>query len=275
MSHIISDPSFAADLLRGYHARPVQIPMPDRLKPHVFEFSLRRMQELLNDPDREKWNMGDENDDGLQRRSPTFKNPTADHKWFFHQKLLTFWNLAEKNCLNTYRYKDFLASNDFITRIAIEIVTPYIDALDQRLPGYAFKRNFLAGDHVLRLIVDDAPAITGKLEVASAHMDFAFCTLHLWESRPEFQWYNEEFKQWEHVADGQTPAAILFLGRKAAIMTGGKRMISPIGEQTKEVIPHSGLLRPLLHRVREIGNPAELTTPRRAVVLFFHVPLVL
>lgn len=273
---IISDPHLAADLLRGPYARPVQIPMPDRLKPHVFEFSLRRMQELLNDPDREKWNLGNENDDGLQRKSPTTQNPTADYKWFFHQKLLTFWNLAEKSCLNTHRYKDFLASNDFIIRIAIETVTPYIDALDQRLPGYAFKRNFLAGNHVLRLIVDDPPASTGNLEVANKHTDYAFCTLHLWESRPEFQWYNEKSKQWEHITDEpKIPTAILFLGRKAALMTGGKRMISPTGEQTKEVVPHSGLLRPLLHRVREIGNPTELTTPRRAVVAFFHTPLVL
>lgn len=271
---IITGPAVVAELVRGKYPRPVQVPNP--LESPVFEFALRRMQDLLNDPNRDEWKLGDEHDDGLQQKFPTPQNPTADFKWFYHQKSLTFSRLAKKHGLNTSRYEDFIRSNDFIIQAAVRAVTPYIEALDEQLPGYAFKRNFLAGNHVLRLIFDDPPAVTGKLEVASRHEDFAFCTMHLWESRPEFQWYNEKTCSWESVVENpHIPSATFFLGRKAALMTGGKRVIAPDGEQTKEVVPRSGILRPLLHRVREIGTVEELTTPRRAVVAFFHVPLVL
>ena len=224
---IISDPHIVAQLVRGRYARAIQVPLPDSLKPPIFEFALCRMQELLKDPDRDKWNLGDENDDGLQRKFPTPQNPTRDFKWFYHQKLLTFESLTKKHALETRRYHDFITINDFIIRSAIRMVTPYIAALDEQLPGYAFMRNFLAGNHVLRLIADDPPALTGNLEVAQEHMDFAFCSLHLWQNRPEFQWYNRETASWERVIqEHETPAATFFLGRKATLMTGGKRIIS-------------------------------------------------
>lgn len=277
MREIITDPRIVTELVRGPHAQPVRVPLLMDLKPHVFQLTLRYMQNLIDDEsNRDRWKWGTENDDGLVRKFPIPENPTADRKWFYHQKMLTWKTLARERGLDIDRHKWFFRTNEFIIEKAIKMVAPYIEAFDEQLPGYAFKRNFLASNHVLRLIVDDPPALTGKLEVASEHTDYAFCTMHLFESRPEFQWFNEKQNRWEYIAnDPQNPSATFFLGRKAALMTGGKRVITPGGEQTKEVVPGSGLLHPLTHRVREIGYPEELTTPRRAVVAFFHVPLIL
>lgn len=277
MIELVTDPRVVAELVRGLHAQPVRVPMHGDLKPHVFQLALRHMQNLVDDEsNRDRWKWGTENDDGLVRKFPTPENPTTDSKWFYHQKMLTWQTLAKEKGLDIKHHQCFFRTNEFITEQAIKMVKPYVEALDEQLPGYAFLKNFRTAEHLIRLIIDDPPSVTNNLEVASEHTDFAFCTFHLYENRPEFQWYDETTNTWESVLhDPNAESATFFLGRKAALMTGGKRKVSPEGIQTKEVVPHSGILKPLLHRVREIGKPKELTTPRLAVVVFFHVPLVL
>ena len=103
---IISDPRVVAQFVRERYARLVEVPMPNSLMCFLFEFVLRRMQDLICDPDRDTWNLGTENDDGLQRKFPTAKNTTADFKWFYHQKKRTFFDLVKKS--NICRGRIFL-----------------------------------------------------------------------------------------------------------------------------------------------------------------------
>ena len=275
MDAVVSDPRIATLLLCSRPPRPILVPNPlprEMIYRLIYWFKL-----LIADPNRDTWKLDKDLDNGLIRKDPTKEDDTKDPKWLFHYKPMTFWKLANEQGLDTSPYRKFINTCDAAVRVAKTSVEPIIHTLDEQLPGYAFWRNFEASECVLRLIKDDPPAISHRLEVATKHTDFGFLTQHLFESRPHLVWFCEKTGEWIPIdfnnVDNQP--AVLFFGRKASLMTGGKRCVENDGTQTKEVLPRSGLLEPLLHKVVEIGDMNELTTARFAVVAFFHIPLVL
>ena len=266
----IYNPMEAVDMLCGVFPRPVSIPF--HLEQHLTARLFAWFEKLLQSSEWKSWQFGE--DDGIQRRDPSPAHPTRDPKWLFHFKQHVP-DLLETYRVNIRKHFQFLIDCEHALFQIITDAAPYITAMDTILPGFAFLRNFQEGVHTLRLIIDDPPAITGNNVVADTHTDLSFCTYHLWESRPEMLYYDEGSDTWVSAPDQSVDHdhTTFFLGRKAAIMTGGTRVYDSNGNQTLEV--NGGILRPLRHMVRERGNVALLTTPRKAIVAFLHVPLVL
>ena len=275
MTELVSDPRMVAELVRGPYPRPILMPNP--FSPEIFHTLIAGFEEVLADTQREQWMLDPKtHNNGLIRRDPTKEDPYIDPKWMWHYSLHEFWNVAHKAGLDTSRHACFLQLCHETILTGIKTVLPIIHELDTQLSGYAFERNFLAADCFLRLIKDDPPLILGRHEVATPHEDFSFCTFHWYETRPHLLWFNEQTEAWVPVDfdDMRNQPVVFFLGRKAALMTGGKREIEPDGTQSKRVVRSSGILRPVNHRVIEVGPLEELTTSRYAAVLFFHTPLV-
>ena len=153
---LVRNPLTIAKTVCGNYPKPVLIPNP--FSKMLFDVLIAQFNRLLADPDREQWILDPEtHNNGLIRRDPTEKEPDIDPKWMWHYSMSEFWDHVKKMGLNTAKYRMFLTFCDYVIHTGIKNILPIVKALDAQLPGYAFERNFLAGDHFLRLIKGLSP----------------------------------------------------------------------------------------------------------------------
>ena len=242
--------------------------VPFFLDKKEFQILFFFLPKLLGHRERDKWIIG--GDDGLQFRTKTPKHPTRDTKVFFHYSY-PLLDLLHKHRVYTNPFYNELATCKKVLDNVVEDARKYIAALDEEMPGYAFLRNFEAARHLhkLRIVEYDPPAKNNPV-VAEKHTYFSFLTYHLWGSHEGI--YTYQGKQWLPISH-QKNIALLFLGRKASLMTGGKRILRADGTQSIEV--DGGILPSIIHGVVENGLVTANHEKRRAVVGFLHVPLVL
>jgi len=207
-------------------------------------------------------------DDGYIRRS----GGEYDCKSFFHFRPKLFDCLLDRG-VDFQRHFVWLSDCQRLYSLCVNTELWFAEHLDKVIVGYNFSemlRDEVAKKrNVLRLLSYDVPEENGGM-MGKYHQDRSFLTIHIWESHPGLRVGADQL-----LYKSCRDTALLFPGKKAAFLTGGK-----LDPETKFF--SGGDIEALVHGIKDeskllsdCGASVHNDSRRRSVVFFGHVDVAL